>query len=541
MKLLQALAIGAAVLVSACARPKLTGLDVTSGPPHTLVMVEGADLDGANVLWDNNPIPSGFLGAHMFSVPPGATPGLHAVSLRNSHGDSNIIVKFNVQAPAVVPFPAPRIDAVTLVGANFDTPGHVTAGLYVQGANIDVGAVVLIGGVEVATYSHKGLRNEWFGVLPKEFDYPIGHFVSTVALTGARTVGETLAISVRNLDGHVSAAVPYILPASQATMDSDGDGLPDSWETNSTDPVVASLPAPGVTPYRRDILVELDAMAAPTATQPGLQHPLAAATLDAARAMFKAAPILNPMGPPGINLILDTSETLPYVPFVCFDVGTASGCADNPSLGIAKFSTLKANHFRNSERDKFFHYGIWGAQGSDEPGRSDHADDFVLIFDDWGTAMSSDHPVFRQSVRTQVEELTHELGHDLGLHHGGGDDDDHPYKPNHWSVMSYTWDTRSGFDNPFRVAHVTCPAFYYQKAGSTESATGETPENAGTAVDYSSGMGKKLAPRAGGASVVVCGKPVDWDGDGNTERITDAADWPALVFDGPAGNGGLTP
>src|ERR1044071_195042 len=99
MRLLQALAIGAAVLVSACARPNLTGLDVTSGPPHTLVMVEGTDLDNANVMWDSNPIPSGFLGAYMFSVPPGATPGLHTVSLKNKYGTSAALAEFTVQPP----------------------------------------------------------------------------------------------------------------------------------------------------------------------------------------------------------------------------------------------------------------------------------------------------------------------------------------------------------------------------------------------------------------------------------------------------------
>jgi len=532
--------------------PTITSLDRTSGPPHTLVMIVGTGLDSSTVVWDPGTsvekiIPGGYLSASMFSVPPTASTGVvHHVAVRNSAGQSSS-VPFTVDAPAV-PFPKPRIDSVTLVDASFDASGHVTAGLYVQGANFDVGAVVQLVGVDVATASHKGLRHDWYGVLPKEFAYPIFHFVSTIALSGTRAVGETLAITVRNIDGQISDPMSYTLPANQASMDSDGDGLLDAWETSGYDAdgdgvVDVNLPALGVTPYRRDILVELDAMPVATAAVPGLQHPVGVAAFDAARAMFNAAPFLNPTGDPGINLILDTSGNVPYVLLVCFDLGTASGCADNPSMGVLKYSTLKASHFDNAHRDKIFHYAIWGAtQTGDEPSQSDGADDFLITFDNWGLAVSADHPDFTQSVRSQVEELTHELGHDLGLTHGGGDDDDQPYKPNRWSVMSYSWDTRTGFSNLFRLGHATCLPYYYAKAGANESALGDPPAVPGTVVDYSSGTGRKLVkPSSGAAPVTICGKVVDWTSDGNTGTLRDSPDWPALQFDGPVRNGWLVP
>ena len=37
----------------------------------------------------------------------------------------------------------------------------------------------------------------------------------------------------------------------------------------------------------------------------------------------------------------------------------------------------------------------------------------------------------------QAANLMHELGHNLGLHHGGNDED--PFKPNYLSVMSYSF------------------------------------------------------------------------------------------------------
>lgn len=550
MRLLQALAIGAAILVSACARPKLTGLDVTSGPPHTLVMVEGTDLDDASVIWDNNPIPipSGYLGAYMFSVPPGATTGLHTVSLKNSHGTSKAVAQFTVQPAVYVPYPNPRVDSVTLFGADFSSPGQVTASLYVQGANLDVGAVVLLVPTlagnkcpaqvplatlgttsELATASHKALRNNLFNLPKDDFDYPIRHFVSTIALAGSRTAGATICLAVRNLDTKTSDVVKYTLPVDAATMDSDGDSLPDSLEQSGYSSV--GLPAVKTDPYRRDIFLQLDVMTAGTTTSPGLRYPPGEPTFAAARAMFDAAPILNPKGPPGINLILDT-HTIPYVAEVCFNIGAPSWCDDaitaNPA--IKKFSDLKSAQFDNASRDKIFHYAIWGAkQTFGTSGQSDWADDFLISFDAKDAAF--------QTVRTQVERLVHELGHDLGLTHGGGaNDDEHVVA--HWSVMSYSWDMRTGQDDQWRLDHATCGPAYYRAAGVFESSTGALPPGINAVTDYSSGMGQKLDPPPSNTAPAVktCGKSIDWS---KNDRGPDPADWPMITFDGPIREGDL--
>ena len=122
-----------------------------------------------------------------------------------------------------------------LVGSSFGG-GKVTAALYVQGANFDVGAVVLVNGVEVATFAHKGLRNDLHGVDPKDLGNPIYHFVSVVAVPDAQPAGSTLTLTVRNLDGETSDACTtgdacsYRLPSDASLVDSDGDGLLDSWK-----------------------------------------------------------------------------------------------------------------------------------------------------------------------------------------------------------------------------------------------------------------------------------------------------------------------
>jgi hypothetical protein len=54
MRVLRSLVVVAALLVATCGEtaPTITALDVSSGPRHTLVMIAGSNLDGAEVVWD---------------------------------------------------------------------------------------------------------------------------------------------------------------------------------------------------------------------------------------------------------------------------------------------------------------------------------------------------------------------------------------------------------------------------------------------------------------------------------------------------------
>src|SRR5687768_13672415 len=95
--------------------PVLDSLVASAGPEHAIVRVEGRSVFFSEVIWDAGlpnevVVPGGYLGGYMFSVPPGATLGIHPVALRNSRGTSNT-VDFNVTA--ATPFGAPRIDRVT--------------------------------------------------------------------------------------------------------------------------------------------------------------------------------------------------------------------------------------------------------------------------------------------------------------------------------------------------------------------------------------------------------------------------------------------
>lgn len=565
--------LGAVCLAACSETPVITTLEPTEGRAHDVVFIKGTDLDGAEIVWDfgkpgQKVIPGGYQGAYMFSVPHDAAPQTptaarkYSVVVRKGGVDSKPM-PFTVPAmdgpdniarppgPNSRMFPKARIDAVTLVGATFE-PGGVRATLYVQGANLDVGAIVSITDnlattpVPVATTSHRVLRNQWFEVSDDEFEYPIYHYSSTIAIPGLRPAGQRIWVVATNLDNVPSEPFEYVLPTDATTIDSDGDSLPDDWETGGFDAegdgvVDVDLQALGADPYRRDVFVELDVMET-------LKSPPGKPVFDAIKDMFASAPILNVGNAQGINLVIDASGKpcleKPTGGDKCefftihFDIGFQVPMGEPNPFGKpseVRFSTLKERNFDDNRRGKIYHYGIWGRhQGNSKSGFSDMGDDFVITFDELG-------PTYYKP-RSGVEALAHELGHDLRQLHSGGAD--YPnMKPNYLGVMSYTWLFRTAWDPSVRLTRATCVPMYYAHPDAVEL-SGSFYPNVNTIVDYSEGMGRPLKkPTPAGGSTSMCGTAIDWatvDPDALvTDEVTDFPNWPSLKFDGPQGNGSL--
>jgi hypothetical protein len=384
--------------------------------------------------------------------------------------------------------------------------------------------------------------------------YPIYHYTSLLAAPGALTAGSTISVRVRNLDGAVSPSVNYTLPADAATQDSDGDNIPDAWETAGYDAdgdgtIDVNLPALGADPLRPDIFVEVDTMNG-LANPPIASAPGAPGTFAMARAMFAAAPILNPTTDDGVNLVLDTSGTVPFNNTLGF------GTILPGPPGTTDFMTLKGTNFNNADRDRIYHYAIWGnalvggySGVSDvDFGGTESGDDFLVSFDDFGAS--------HQTLRAQVETFVHELGHGLGQRHGG--DTHSQKKPNYWSVMSYSWQLRSGRNNATRRQRTTCSPIYWADATATEP-LGAPPAAVNAVVDYSQGMGPTIVENNNSLDepTGVCGVAVYWNGDldttdvnlsldadlngSATDTLNDFGNWRALNFRGPETDGVLAP
>ena len=243
-------------------------------------------------------------------------------------------------------------------------------------------------------------------------------------------------------------------PDWQAINDTDGDALPDSWEQNGVDVDGDGTPdldlsSMGADPDHKDIFIEVDFMAG---------HRIADAQIDAVTQAFEDAPVPNPDNDAGITLHVDNGSGSTMDPVAGTTWGSLS---DQDSLthqnvlgsdftvgGQQRYDWSEFESIRQTKllaiRRPVFHYVIAAHSGPSQRfagisrGATGGAADFIV-------ATHENCPAPRPPLATECAahpELNsatfmHELGHNLGLQHGGTDED--ARKPNYLSVMNYNF------------------------------------------------------------------------------------------------------
>jgi hypothetical protein len=198
--------------------------------------------------------------------------------------------------------------------------------------------------------------------------------------------------------------------------DTDGDGLWDDWETfgvdtNGDGEIDLDLPALGANPLHRDVFLEIDYMGK---AGDGHSHKPPAEALQIVIEAFANAPVQNPDGKTGITLHIDLSNEIRHQDVLLFG---------EPFAGIKADAT---NFGKSNPRRFAFRYAIFGHQyeaDNTSSGISETPGDDLMV-----TLPNNDAGAIAGT-------LMHELGHSLGLRHGGGDDVNN--KPNYRSVMNY--------------------------------------------------------------------------------------------------------
>lgn len=267
--------------------------------------------------------------------------------------------------------------------------------------------------------------------------------------------------------------------------DTDGDWLPDSWETFGLDAdgngtIDLDLPAMGANPGRKDLFLEIDCL---VATGNHSHCPVQGAVQAVVQA-FADAPVPNSDGSTGIQLHIDIGSLYGHADGADTIVtrtggGTTGsfgnyggggdqidetgnlvvdwdGAAGNPATN---FYTLKAGYFDTTTREFAFRYGLfahqvnarsaandctsgWAEGGIDDAGSPFPGNDLIVSLGGvrgdgtlcWGADAGGN------SVGTQNEQagtLLHEFGHTLSLDHGGADGINN--KPNYLGVMNYSF------------------------------------------------------------------------------------------------------
>jgi hypothetical protein len=246
-----------------------------------------------------------------------------------------------------------------------------------------------------------------------------------------------------------------LIAVLRVELDSDGDGLWDDWETQGIDTdgdgtIDLDLPHMGANPLRKDMYIEIDFMGCSNANRGcrgGHDHRPSQTIIDKVVEAFDTAPVDNPVGRQGISLHLLVSspdDGIPHADYLSIGCGGPPGPVDTngdgtPDVTVLSFDDLKAdskNFGPNNPRRFAFRYAIFAhRQHPDDKGSSGcgelFGNDFLVTLGAWDRSVGT--------VNEQVGTFMHELGHTLGLAHGGGDGTND--KPNYLSVMNYRFQT----------------------------------------------------------------------------------------------------
>jgi hypothetical protein len=513
-------------------------------------------------------------------------------------GDTAIVGYTNRSPDAVIPPDATRQGAYVFVRSGGTWSQHQKLDVLASIPATVIASVAISGDNAIVGYDRGGANDEGIAYL---YSRTSGTWTYQQTLTGGYlTPGDDFGWWVGISGGTAIVGAPYDTVGTNDNQgsafvfvrlpDTDGDGLPDDWERNgvSIDDVFIDLPAMGADPNHKDVFVQADWMLPGPA---GVALKPDATAIKMVMDAFATAPVDNPNGRTGIHLHVDLGPDSVMNPVTGVTWGALSRAGETPfqeELGTRSadtgdyewyaFDAVKAERFGPAKRSAVFHYTVFcntfaGEHSSGvSRGRGGPGADFIISLGQARVAQSpggtTETLIPGGTVLQQAGTFMHELGHNLGLRHGGGDHIG--FKPNYISIMNYYFqfpgllslDGRRALD----YSRVELPALVQttldESAGIRDPGDHLTLWNGPDRPDNPPGSNKCRSNENGYYKLFSPGLGLDWNCDGAltlellSARLVDETaapdalsgfnDWANLRFDaggriGDLGFGGAEP
>lgn len=318
--------------------------------------------------------------------------------------------------------------------------------------------------------------------------------LSSLALTAAAAGSAVASLA----PDHQQPSPSQRVPSLAAATDTDGDSLPDAWETGGYDAngdgvVDVDLPGMGASPNKKDLFVEMDYMSGRLATT---------AAFDRIVQTFATAPVSNPDGSTGIKIHLDGGAAAG----TAYNLGGGNQVPYDSNLQPAESQTdaIKNANFA-SARKAVFHYMLW----ADDYDNSCSSGNAFAIPNDTFIVTMGPKCGWTTTENMNVGTFIHELGHDLGLTHGGTDHVN--YKPNYLSVMNYAFQ--------FNGVPRTSGANWFSYSNFAPPALNERSLNESVGLNTSQASTWKTSWKCPNGTTRTSGAAnagIDWNCDGDT-------------------------
>jgi hypothetical protein len=324
----------------------------------------------------------------------------------------------------------------------------------------------------------------------------------------------TLLMTFLILASATVSASSYLIGSvnGQVGADTDGDGLLDTWEKNGIDANndgIIDFVLPQADPMHKNLYVEVDYMQ--------FHRPIggggAFGSIQDVRSAFSRSPVPNPDGTTGINLFVLVDEQIPHQNTT--DVNGLRTIKSQSFGTVAERANANSVNLLAAKR-MAFHYAVFAhdqpGENSGSSGVSDNGvpgnpgmNFLVTLGNGWAVDASTGHSV--GSRDQQAGTFIHELGHNLGLQHGGGDGVN--CKNNYFSVMNYIFQ--------FSNFVSSRPLDYSRSALDTLNKT-NLSEPDGIAQSTPPDLMTQYGPDGPGQGpeLTAAGVPVDWNFDGDS-------------------------